>query len=43
MYFRPKLEWGWNAHAETYCPSAKVSQKGAKLSGGGEAAAKTAS
>ena len=31
-----KLEWGWNAHAETYYVSAKVGQKGTRfLAGGG--------
>ena len=31
-----KLEWGWNAHAETYYVSAKVGQKGTRfLVGGG--------
>ena len=30
------LEWGWNAHAETYYVSAKVGQKGTRfLVGGG--------
>ena len=30
------LEWGWNAHAETYYVSAKVGQRGTRfLVGGG--------
>ena len=35
--FAGSLEWAWNAYAETYDASAKVSRKGARFFVDGEA------